>query len=332
LAAMRWRFVWVAAALGAVLAAQSADAQEGETAAERLKRVKEGAGEGAPIQGAEKTFEEEEAERQRKQTIEDAKKLREDARQKAMERIKQQKEGVKPGKPEKADPLQEKLKGLSHQEAQRVLAEEKRKQRMRILEEHNQERVRLSQQNDIVGRRILEEMKPPLHCSDGEKNDEETDVDCGGNRCREETYIERGMEFYKTCGFAQACQIDKDCTSHRCENNKCAAREALEEVSEAALLRNMHTAFFQIAGESGRTHLTSGEIERFVKLSVSPDGQPLRPAQEELFKNAVNAFVQTQGLVDSSTELLYGFLLRGSCLKSVKALIASAQQPQYKEL
>ncbi len=48
----------------------------------------------------------------------------------------------------------------------------------------------------------------PPTCDDGEKNQDETDVDCGGSNC-------------EPCGPGQACSQPDDCESGLCENNVC---------------------------------------------------------------------------------------------------------------
>ena len=54
-----------------------------------------------------------------------------------------------------------------------------------------------------------EKCETPLSCSDGVKNQDETDVDCGG-QCKE-------------CGEGKACKVDDDCASNYCLNSTCRA-------------------------------------------------------------------------------------------------------------
>ncbi len=51
---------------------------------------------------------------------------------------------------------------------------------------------------------------PAASCSDGEKNQDETDVDCGGSICR-------------ACATGKACATNADCSQGACLNGKCAA-------------------------------------------------------------------------------------------------------------
>ncbi len=50
----------------------------------------------------------------------------------------------------------------------------------------------------------------PAECSDGQKNGNETDVDCGGTTCPQ-------------CAVQQACKVNGDCQSNVCTANKCVA-------------------------------------------------------------------------------------------------------------
>ena len=47
---------------------------------------------------------------------------------------------------------------------------------------------------------------------DGRKNQQETDIDCGGNKCGK-------------CQNGKTCLENNDCTSDFCDENKCATRE-----------------------------------------------------------------------------------------------------------
>ena len=49
-------------------------------------------------------------------------------------------------------------------------------------------------------------------CYDGNKNSDETDVDCGGSTCSK-------------CSDGQKCIVDGDCTGDYCKNNVCSARD-----------------------------------------------------------------------------------------------------------
>src|SRR5438094_902824 len=48
----------------------------------------------------------------------------------------------------------------------------------------------------------------PKHCTDGMKDDDESDVDCGGDTCRK-------------CIGGQSCLHGSDCDSTICDNNTC---------------------------------------------------------------------------------------------------------------
>ena len=52
-------------------------------------------------------------------------------------------------------------------------------------------------------------------CSDGIKNQDETDVDCGGSVCDK-------------CADEKACQKDEDCASNRCVDNACTADNSVQ--------------------------------------------------------------------------------------------------------
>ena len=50
---------------------------------------------------------------------------------------------------------------------------------------------------------------PTATCSDGYKDQDETDIDCGGSTC-------------STCANDKSCLVDGDCTNSFCDpNNKC---------------------------------------------------------------------------------------------------------------
>ena len=45
-------------------------------------------------------------------------------------------------------------------------------------------------------------------CQDGVKNEKETDVDCGGNKCPK-------------CDVRKTCRLDSDCNNVLCINSAC---------------------------------------------------------------------------------------------------------------
>ena len=49
---------------------------------------------------------------------------------------------------------------------------------------------------------------PKPSCTDGIKNQDETDIDCGGTKCAK-------------CGFKKSCSINTDCSSNLCQNGVC---------------------------------------------------------------------------------------------------------------
>ncbi len=60
---------------------------------------------------------------------------------------------------------------------------------------------------DVITKKCI---LPPVTCTDGVKNGQETDVDCGGSSCPK-------------CGTNKVCSGGNDCTSQVCTNNACAA-------------------------------------------------------------------------------------------------------------
>lgn len=59
----------------------------------------------------------------------------------------------------------------------------------------------------------------PAHCSDGQTNDGETDVDCGGTCVTDAGNAGSA----KVCGNGSVCAGNDDCSSKNCVNNRCAA-------------------------------------------------------------------------------------------------------------
>ena len=51
-------------------------------------------------------------------------------------------------------------------------------------------------------------------CTDGIKNQDETDIDCGGSKC-------------PTCGNTKSCNQASDCTSGYCDSNHICSSECL---------------------------------------------------------------------------------------------------------
>jgi hypothetical protein len=58
-------------------------------------------------------------------------------------------------------------------------------------------------------------------CIDGEKDGNETDVDCGGGSC-------------PPCGLGQNCQLEYDCTTHACDalSHLCIADHCLDHAMD----------------------------------------------------------------------------------------------------
>ncbi len=59
----------------------------------------------------------------------------------------------------------------------------------------------------------------PAHCSDGQTNDGETDVDCGGTCVTDAGNAGSA----KVCGNGSVCAGNDDCSSKNCVSNRCAA-------------------------------------------------------------------------------------------------------------
>jgi hypothetical protein len=53
-------------------------------------------------------------------------------------------------------------------------------------------------------------------CNNGIKDNDETDIDCGGNKC-------------KKCSLDKDCILDPDCVTDKCENNKCIEESIIFE-------------------------------------------------------------------------------------------------------
>ena len=63
-------------------------------------------------------------------------------------------------------------------------------------------------------------------CLDGIKNQEETDIDCGGDRCAK-------------CEDLKKCNNDCDCISGLCENNQCACTYDFLKIEYSELNTNL---------------------------------------------------------------------------------------------
>ena len=58
----------------------------------------------------------------------------------------------------------------------------------------------------------------PVTCSDGIKNQNETDIDCGGLICSK-------------CNNTMACKNNSDCISNSCENRTCVRKDQISAIS-----------------------------------------------------------------------------------------------------
>src|SRR5206468_537518 len=58
-------------------------------------------------------------------------------------------------------------------------------------------------------------------CNDGIRNGAETDVDCGGGKCRQ-------------CSVGQTCAAGADCLSRSCAGGKCASPTCTDGVQNGA--------------------------------------------------------------------------------------------------
>lgn len=70
----------------------------------------------------------------------------------------------------------------------------------------------------VTDRYSLEPTDVPAACRDGEQNEEETDVDCGGPDCL-------------ACELEARCRLDADCVSAVCAEGRCAELGCADERS-----------------------------------------------------------------------------------------------------
>jgi hypothetical protein len=221
--------------------------------------------------------------------------------------------------------------GLDRDEVRRWEREQRRVDRERQLRELHEDKLRQAQVNDVHGRQLKEELeRVQPTCADGVRNQKETDVDCGGDSCREKLRLWHGIEYPRACGFAQRCEVARDCASRRCDKGACAAREPFAVLSVAELERNAHSAFMQLAAESSpagdmaNLAIRADQIDRFFALVFNPDKQELKPEPAARLKAELEAFKRTNGLLAPSPtlKLPFGFLSRGASKDLMLRLIA----------
>eukprot|EP00516_Mucochytrium_quahogii_P008446 CAMPEP_0203759604 /NCGR_PEP_ID=MMETSP0098-20131031/12671_1 /ASSEMBLY_ACC=CAM_ASM_000208 /TAXON_ID=96639 /ORGANISM=" , Strain NY0313808BC1" /LENGTH=363 /DNA_ID=CAMNT_0050652669 /DNA_START=80 /DNA_END=1171 /DNA_ORIENTATION=- len=266
-------------------------------------------------------------EAEREAALEEGRKLREEAVNRA--RARRRKElGESAPHDDEFDKDVVKLETLLTKAERRALeAELKKAERRRTLVRHAEEqrRLLLEEGAEAAQHRMLQEVVEES-CFDNTVTGSETDTDCGGESCRDTQYEHMGMPFYKKCAYAQSCNVAEDCLSGSCTDGKCDARLPFQVVDDAELLRNMHAAYFQISEEKGEETLKPADVQRFYELSINPDGQDLTPEQASVLAAGVENLRRTQGLGDDNEDVvvMYGFLTRGQCFTFAKDLIASA--------
>jgi hypothetical protein len=221
--------------------------------------------------------------------------------------------------------------GLDRDEVRRWERDQLRLDRERQLRELHEEKLRQAQLSGVHGRQLKEELeRVQPTCTDGVRNQMETDVDCGGDSCRENPRLWHGVEYPRACGFAQRCEVARDCASRRCDKGACAAREPFTILSVAELERNAHSAFMQLAAESSpdgdmaKFAIRADQIDRFFALVFNPDNQQVKPEPAARLQAELEAFKRTNGLLAPSPtlKLPYGFLSRGASKDLMLRVIA----------
>jgi len=227
-------------------------------------------------------------------------------------------------------PKQEKEKKLN----KRVLLQKDKhaakENRKRILKEHKEKLKREEDEKIKNGEVSRRKLQVQATCNDKEKNGLETDIDCGGQTCRNEYEDIRGMKHYKLCKFAQNCEIPADCVSTSCTAGVCDPRIPFSSKDDNELLQNMLTAFFQIINENGGSELAnpfllSTDFENFLFQSINPDNQKLSTIQQTVFDELLDNLQTQQGLQVPNVKLFFGFLSRGKPFKAVKQAIHDTQ-------
>eukprot|EP00924_Labyrinthula_sp_SR-Ha-C_P012046 snap_masked-scaffold_26-processed-gene-2.42-mRNA-1 protein AED:0.97 eAED:1.00 QI:0/0/0/0.2/1/1/5/0/234 len=169
-----------------------------------------------------------------------------------------------------------------------VLLDEE-KQRVITVGRSRAEQVR---EDNFQKRRRHSNLNDGSLCSDGAKNGDETDVDCGGS-CIHSTKDKYDMRifFNRHCSFGLSCRIDEDCESNRCskETHKCEKRKVLHSRDLKKLHLDMLDAW--IKHRVGNT-LTMKEFEDFFWTVINPDDEEMSTKQQEYLKKELNNFVE----------------------------------------
>jgi PKD repeat protein len=115
-------------------------------------------------------------------------------------------------------------------------------------------------------------------CHDGEQNNAETDIDCGGGEC-------------EACDFHKVCGANGDCASQQCEENVCVQAP---------------TAGFSLSSATGNVPLTVGATNRASEGSEAiedvsydwDDGQGFEPSPRHTYRTG-GSYVVRQRVKDA---------------------------------
>ncbi|MFC1696707.1 hypothetical protein ACFL1H_00080 [Nanoarchaeota archaeon] len=92
-------------------------------------------------------------------------------------------------------------------------------------------------------------------CHDQKMNQDETDIDCGGIRC-------------KKCGIGMNCLTRNDCTSLLCENNKCIDEDITKDYCNDGIL-NLEETSIDCGGACGDCEIIIQGLEEEFKTNTS---------------------------------------------------------------
>lgn len=88
----------------------------------------------------------------------------------------------------------------------------------------------------------------PVGCSDTTKNNDETDVDCGGSCATK-------------CGTDKICKIDADCMSVNCENELCKVMPTKFTVQASSNVSGSNTTVYLVSGKGADQFVAPGSAD-----------------------------------------------------------------------
>ena len=105
----------------------------------------------------------------------------------------------------------------------------------------------------------------PLHCSSGQLDPDETDVDCGGPSCA-------------PCAGDENCLSDHDCATGACVNGKCDRQLSLKYVQQAAAGETPSFRFNSVLAYTGQNPILLRDLSVRYYFSRNTVTEPILPS------------------------------------------------------